>query len=59
MVHNVSKLLKLLARYGEAQQMHVVYEAGPTLLAFMRTRLMPLLANPCLLLSCSIASIPG
>jgi len=28
--HNVAKLLKLLARYGEASAVEVVYEAGPT-----------------------------
>jgi transposase len=28
--HDVSKLLKLLARYGEPAQVQVVYEAGPT-----------------------------
>ena len=28
--HDVSKLLKLLARYGEPGQVQVVYEAGPT-----------------------------
>jgi transposase len=28
--HDVSKLLKLLARYGEPRQVQVVYEAGPT-----------------------------
>jgi transposase len=28
--HDVNKLLKLLARYGDARQVHVVYEAGPT-----------------------------
>ena len=28
--HDVPKLLKLLAGYGEAGTVHVVYEAGPT-----------------------------
>lgn len=28
--HDVAKLVKLLARYGEARQVQVVYEAGPT-----------------------------
>ena len=28
--HDVAKLLKLLARYGEASALQVVYEAGPT-----------------------------
>ncbi|HEY1460256.1 MAG TPA: IS110 family transposase [Casimicrobiaceae bacterium] len=28
--HDVGKLLKVLARYGEASQMQIVYEAGPT-----------------------------
>jgi len=28
--HDVAKLLKVLARYGERRQVHVVYEAGPT-----------------------------
>jgi transposase len=28
--HDVNKLLKLLARFGEPGQVHVVYEAGPT-----------------------------
>lgn len=28
--HDVGKLLKLLARYGDARQVQVVYEAGPT-----------------------------
>ena len=28
--HDVAKLVKLLARYGEARQVEVVYEAGPT-----------------------------
>ena len=28
--HDVGKLLKLLGRYGEAHQVQVVYEAGPT-----------------------------
>ena len=28
--HDVGKLLKVLARYGKAQQVEVVYEAGPT-----------------------------
>jgi transposase len=28
--HDVSKLLKVLARYGAPAQVHVVYEAGPT-----------------------------
>lgn len=28
--HDVGKLVKVLARYGEARQVHVVYEAGPT-----------------------------
>ena len=28
--HDVGKLLKLLSRYGEARQVQVVYEAGPT-----------------------------
>lgn len=28
--HDVGKLRKLLVRYGEAAQVHVVYEAGPT-----------------------------
>jgi transposase len=35
--HNVAKLLKLLARYGEAQQVQVVYEAGPTGYGLQRT----------------------
>ena len=30
MPHDVAKLLKLLARYGEPGTVHVVYEAGPT-----------------------------
>ena len=29
-VHDVAKLLKALARLGEPETMHVVYEAGPT-----------------------------
>jgi len=28
--HDVPKLLKVLKRYGDSQQVHVVYEAGPT-----------------------------
>lgn len=28
--HDVQKLLKLLARWGEAARLHIVYEAGPT-----------------------------
>ena len=28
--HDVAKLLKLLKPYGDSQQVHVVYEAGPT-----------------------------
>ena len=28
--HNVSKLLKLLGKQGSAEQLHLVYEAGPT-----------------------------
>lgn len=28
--HDVPKLLKLLARYGDSRDVHVVYEAGPT-----------------------------
>jgi transposase len=28
--HDVPKLLKVLARYGDARAVHVVYEAGPT-----------------------------
>ena len=28
--HDVNKLLKLLARIGSAEQLHIVYEAGPT-----------------------------
>src|ERR1700690_168100 len=28
--HDVTKLVKLLARHGEPGQVHVVYEAGPT-----------------------------
>lgn len=28
--HDVTKLLKVLARYGDPRQVHVVYEAGPT-----------------------------
>ena len=28
--HDVAKLRKLLARYGEPEQVQVVYEAGPT-----------------------------
>jgi transposase len=28
--HDVAKLLKLLVRYGDAREVHVVYEAGPT-----------------------------
>ncbi len=30
LAHDVGKLRKLLARYGDPQQVHVVYEAGPT-----------------------------
>ena len=30
MAHDVAKLLKLLAQYGEPNRVHVVYEAGPT-----------------------------
>jgi hypothetical protein len=29
-VHDVSKLLKVLAKVGTAEQLHIVYEAGPT-----------------------------
>ncbi len=29
-VHDVSKLLKLLSKIGTAEQLHLVYEAGPT-----------------------------
>ena len=28
--HDVNKLLKVLARIGSAEQLHLVYEAGPT-----------------------------
>jgi transposase len=28
--HDVGKLLKLLAKIGIAEQLHIVYEAGPT-----------------------------
>ena len=28
--HDVNKLLKLLAKIGAAEQLHIVYEAGPT-----------------------------
>jgi transposase len=28
--HDIAKLVKVLARYGEPRQVHVVYEAGPT-----------------------------
>ena len=28
--HDVSKLLKVLAKVGNADQLHIVYEAGPT-----------------------------
>src|SRR4051812_28798237 len=28
--HDVSKLLKVLAKIGSAEELHVVYEAGPT-----------------------------
>lgn len=28
--HDVSKLLKVLAKIGPATQLHIVYEAGPT-----------------------------
>jgi hypothetical protein len=28
--HDVSKLLKMLAKIGTAEQLHIVYEAGPT-----------------------------
>jgi transposase len=34
--HELGKLRKLLARYGDARQMHVVYEAGPTGYALQR-----------------------
>ena len=30
LAHDVAKLRRLLARYGDPQQVHVVYEAGPT-----------------------------
>jgi transposase len=30
MAHDCAKLVKLLGRYGEPRQVHVVYEAGPT-----------------------------
>ena len=30
MAHDVARLLKLLAQYGEPNRVHVVYEAGPT-----------------------------
>ena len=29
-IHDVPKLLKVLAKIGQAEQMHLVYEAGPT-----------------------------
>jgi transposase len=29
-LHDVNKLLKVLARVGSAEQLHIVYEAGPT-----------------------------
>ena len=29
-VHDVPKLLKLLAKLGAVQELHIVYEAGPT-----------------------------
>jgi transposase len=35
--HDVAKLLKVLARYGDAQHVHVVYEAGPTGYGLQRT----------------------
>ena len=28
--HDVNKLLKVLAKLGSAEQLHIVYEAGPT-----------------------------
>ena len=28
--HDVNKLLKVLAKLGTAEQLHIVYEAGPT-----------------------------
>ncbi|MDM0084579.1 hypothetical protein QTI17_28660 [Variovorax sp. J31P179] len=28
--HDVNKLLKVLAKVGTAEQLHIVYEAGPT-----------------------------
>ena len=30
MPHDVNKLLKVLAKVGTAEQLHIVYEAGPT-----------------------------
>jgi len=29
-VHDLAKLLKVLAKIGTAEQLHIVYEAGPT-----------------------------
>lgn len=36
-VHDVSKLLKLLSKIGTAEQLHLVYEAGPTGFGLQRT----------------------
>ena len=30
MAHDVGKLLKVLVKFGAPEQVHVVYEAGPT-----------------------------
>jgi transposase len=35
--HDIAKLVKVLARYGEPRQVHVVYEAGPTGYGLQRT----------------------
>jgi transposase len=35
--HDVNKLLKVLARIGSAEQLHLVYEAGPTGFGLQRT----------------------
>ncbi|MDR6856248.1 hypothetical protein [Variovorax guangxiensis] len=36
LTHDLNKLLKVLAKIGTAEQLHIVYEAGPT--AFGRTK---------------------
>ena len=36
-IHDVSKLIKLLGKIGPADQLHLVYEAGPTGFGLQRT----------------------